>query len=135
MTACCAGACSSPFWRPGWIWANVPVASWLALPLLGLVLAPVFPILIADTPRRLGAGQTANAIGLQVAAAVAGGAALPAGLGVLAARLSLEVIGPCLVGAALVQLVLHEALIRRAFEPPQSARSQNSEAASFPPGA
>lgn len=119
----------------GLIWANVPVASWLALPLLGLVLAPVFPILIADTPWRLGAGQTANAIGLQVAAAVAGGAALPAGLGVLAARLSLEVIGPCLVGAALVQLVLHEALIRRAFEPPQSARSQSSEAASFPPGA
>src|SRR5438874_920062 len=107
------------------IWFNVPVASWLALALLGLVLAPIFPVLIAETPRRLGAAQTANAIGLQVAAAVVGGAALPAGLGVLAARLSLEVVGPCLVGFALLQLLVHEALIRRAFEPPRNARSRN----------
>jgi fucose permease len=119
----------------GVIWLNVPLVSWLAVGLLGLVLAPVFPVLIADTPRRLGAARAADAIGLQVAAAVAGGAAIPAGMGVLAARLGLEVIGPCLVGAALVQLVLHEALIRRACEPPQSARSRSNEAASFPPGA
>jgi fucose permease len=119
----------------GVIWLNVPLVSWLALGLLGLVLAPVFPVLIADTPRRLGAARAADAIGLQVAAAVAGGAAIPAGVGVLAARLGLEVIGPCLVGAALVQLVLHEALIRRACEPPRSARSRSNEAASFPPGA
>ncbi|MBV9325661.1 MAG: MFS transporter, partial [Chloroflexi bacterium] len=50
------------------------------------------------------------AIGLQVAAAVAGGAALPALLGVLSARTSLEVIGPALVIGGLVQLALYEGL-------------------------
>jgi hypothetical protein len=57
---------------------------------------------------------------LQVAAAVLGGAAIPAAIGVMAARLTLEVVGPCLVVAGLVQLTLHEALIRfrRASGPP-----------------
>jgi fucose permease len=57
-------------------------------------------------------GQTANAVGLQVAAAVLGGATIPATIGVLAARLSLEVIGPCLVALGVAQLVLHEATLR-----------------------
>jgi fucose permease len=119
----------------GVIWLNVPIVSWLALAVLGLVLAPIFPVLIAETPARLGRAQTANAVGLQVAAAVLGGAGLPAGVGVLAARLSLEVVGPCLVAAGLAQLVLHEALLRLASEQPRSARSRSDEVASFPPGA
>jgi fucose permease len=119
----------------GVIWLNVPIVSWLALAVLGLVLAPIFPVLIAETPARLGRAQTANAVGLQVAAAVLGGAGIPAGVGVLAARLSLEVVGPCLVAAGLAQLVLHEALLRLASEPRRNARSRSDEVASFPPGA
>ena len=46
----------------------------------------------AHPPRRL--PRTANAVGLQVAAAVLGGAAVPAGVGVLAAHVGLEVVGP-----------------------------------------
>jgi fucose permease len=119
------------------IWLDVPILSWFALAVLGLVLAPVFPVLIADTPGRLGVSQTANAVGLQVAVAVLGGAALPAGVGVLAARLGLEVVGPCLLALGLAALALHEALLRfsRAYEPRRSARSRSSEAASFPPRA
>src|SRR5207247_1233633 len=37
----------------GVIWLNVPILSWLALAVLGLVLAPIFPVLIAETPARL----------------------------------------------------------------------------------
>jgi fucose permease len=96
---------------------NVPLVSWLALAVLGLVFAPIFPILIAETPRRLGESQTANAVGLQVAVAVAGGAALPALLGIVAARTSLEAIGPCLLAAAIVQLMLYELLVRAARRP------------------
>jgi fucose permease len=96
----------------GVIWLNIPLASWLALAVLGFVFAPIFPVLIAETPARLGVGQTANAIGLQVAAAVLGGATIPAAIGVLATRTSLEVIGPCLLAAGVVQLILHEALLR-----------------------
>jgi fucose permease len=117
------------------IWFNVPVVSWLALAVLGLVYAPVFPVLIAETPARFGAAQTANAVGLQVAAAVAGGAALPSLIGVLAARISLEVVGPCLVVGGLVELCVYELLVRRAFVQPRNERSQSSEAANVPPGA
>jgi fucose permease len=119
------------------IWANVPLLSWFGLAVLGLMLAPIFPVLIAETPSRLGLAKTGDAIGLQVAAAVLGGAAIPAAVGVLAARLSLEVVGACLVGAGLVLLVLHEALIKlsRASAPPRSARSRSVEAESSLPGA
>jgi len=119
----------------GLIWFNVPVVSWLALAVLGLVYAPVFPVLIAETPARFGAAQTANAVGLQVAAAVAGGAALPSLIGVLAARISLEVVGPCLVVGGLVELCVYELLVRRAFVQPRSERCRSSEAATVPPGA
>jgi fucose permease len=119
----------------GLVWLNVPGVSSIALVVLGLALAPIFPSLIAKTPGRLGSTQTANAVGLQVAAAVLGGAAIPAAVGVLAARLSLEVVGACLLAAGLAQLGLHEALVRRAFGPPRNARSRSDAAASFPPGA
>jgi fucose permease len=94
------------------IWLNVPVVSWLALGALGLAFAPIFPVLIAETPTRLGRDQAADVIGLQVAAAVAGGATIPALIGVLATRISLEVLGPALVVAGLIQVTLHEALTR-----------------------
>jgi fucose permease len=93
---------------------NIPVVSGVALAVMGLAFAPIFPILIAETPMRQGHVHAANAIGLQVAAAVAGGAAVPALLGVLSARVSLEVIGPALVVGGLVQFVLYEVLRRRA---------------------
>jgi len=117
------------------IWLNVPLLSWLALAVLGFAYAPVFPVLIAETPARFGRTQTANAVGLQVAAAVAGGAALPGLIGVLAARISLEVVGPCLMVGGLVELCLYLLLVRRAFVQPQSGRSQSSEVATVPPGA
>src|SRR5919201_129978 len=116
----------------GLIWLNIPLVSWLALAVLGLAYAPVFPVLIADTPARFGAGQTANAVGLQVAAAVAGGATLPGLMGVLAARISLEVVGPCLVVGGLVELCLYELLVRRASAQRRSERCQSSEAVTVP---
>jgi fucose permease len=94
------------------LWLDVRPASELSLALLGLAFAPIFPVLIAETPRRLGAAQTANAVGFQIAAAVFGGAALPGALGVIAARTTLEAIGVCLVVAGVAQLILHETLLR-----------------------
>ncbi|MBV9323102.1 MAG: MFS transporter [Chloroflexi bacterium] len=98
----------------GLLWANIPVVSWLALAVLGLAFAPIFPVLIAETPARFGQAQAADAIGWQVAAAVVGGATLPALLGVMSTRWSLEVVGPTLVAAGLVQLGLYAALTRKA---------------------
>lgn len=85
-------------------------AAWGAgagLLLLGASLAPIYPLLVAATPGRLGEADTANAIGFQVAAAYLGTAALPGLAGVLAHRNGLEVIGPFLLGATALLLALH----------------------------
>jgi fucose permease len=120
----------------GLIWIDVqPLLSFFGLALMGLVLAPVFPSLMATTPARLGQRHAANGVGLEIAAAVLGGAGVPAGVGVLAARGGLELVGPCLAILCVVLFALHEALIRRVFEPPENARSRTGAVASSQPGA
>ena len=76
------------------------------LVLLGLGCAPVFPSLMAATPARVGPAHVANVIGLQVCGATVGQSGLPALIGILATRGSLEVLGPTLVAAATLLLVL-----------------------------
>jgi fucose permease len=75
---------------------------------LGLLLAPIFPLLIAETPSRVGPRHAAHAIGFQVSAATLGAGVLPALAGRLARETSLEAIGPFLLGTTLLLLVLHE---------------------------
>ena len=87
-------------------------ASLLALSLLGLCFAGTFPLLIAGTPARLGTTATRHAVGFKVAAACAGVAVLPGVVGVLAARLGLEVTGPFLAAGAAVLFLLHEVTLR-----------------------
>ena len=81
--------------------------------LLGFALAPIFPMLIAATPGRVGDRLAAQAIGFQVSAATLGVAALPSLAGVLARPLGLEVVGPFLLAGTVALLVLHEATVRR----------------------
>ena len=75
---------------------------------LGLLLAPIFPLLIAETPARVGERHAAHAIGFQVSAATLGAGTLPAAAGLLARYAGLESLGPFLLGATLLLLVLHE---------------------------
>jgi fucose permease len=94
------------------IWLDFTMLlSTLGLLVIGVSAAPVFPLLIATTPERLGAAHTANGIGFQVAAAVLGQSLLPSLIGVLAHVLGLEIIGPVLLTAALLLLVIYEALL------------------------
>jgi fucose permease len=95
-------------------WNAANFVSFLGLALIGFSLAPLFPSLISSTPERVGAGHAANAIGFQVAAGSVGIALLPGFAGVLAENLGLEIIGPFLVAASIVMLVLHEAIVRSA---------------------
>jgi len=91
------------------IWLNMTsMLSCMGLALIGLALAPIFPSLIATTPERLGNAHTANGVGFQIAAAVLGQALLPGMMGMLARHLGLEMVGPALLAAALVLLVLYE---------------------------
>lgn len=91
------------------VWAGGPgLGSLVGLVVLGCALAPIFPLLVAVTPMRVGQAYAAPAIGLQIAAAYLGTAAIPGGIGLVARWTGLESIGPALVGTALALALLHE---------------------------
>jgi fucose permease len=75
---------------------------------LGLLLAPIFPLLIAETPARVGERHAAHAIGFQISAATLGAGTLPAAAGLLARHAGLEALGPFLLGTTVLLLALHE---------------------------
>jgi fucose permease len=106
-----AGAivCAAGFWL-----APAGALDAIALCALAFCLAPVFPLLMADTPRRVGAAAASHAVGFQVAATYVGAAALPGLAGVLARHLGLEVIGPFLLVMTCALIPLHELAVRRA---------------------
>lgn len=94
------------------VWLNpTPPLGFLGLAAMGFFLAPVFPLLVAQTPARLGPRYATRAIGFQVAAATLGAAAVPGLTGVLARAYGLEIIGPYLLAAAVVLALLHEAIL------------------------
>ena len=80
---------------------------------LGLLLAPIFPLLIAETPGRVGEPHAAHAIGFQISAATLGAGVLPALAGLLARHAGLESLGPFLLGTTVLLLLLHERGARR----------------------
>jgi fucose permease len=80
---------------------------------LGLLLAPIFPLLIAETPARVGERLAAHAIGFQVSAATLGAGVLPAAAGLLVRQAGLESLGPVLLVVASLVLLLHERAGRR----------------------
>ena len=97
------------------IWSGpTPIVDFVGLVGLGFALAPIYPLLISATPRRVGAEHAANAIGFQVAAAYVGTAAIPGLIGIVANRAGLEVIGPFLLATATVLLVLQELALHHA---------------------
>ena len=83
--------------------------SFMGLVLIGFALAPIFPLLITATPKRLGKHAT-NAIGLQIGAAGLSLAILPALAGVLATAINLEIIGPYLIVATLLAFISFQIL-------------------------
>lgn len=93
--------------------ARSALLSTLGLALMGLSMAPVFPLLSAATPRRVGQAHTPNAVGFQIAGGAVGAAVLPALAGSLGARIGLEIVGPLLLGTSIILFVLHELSIRR----------------------
>jgi fucose permease len=84
----------------------------VGLVLVGLAIAPIYPGLMSETPRRMGVGVVAHAVGFQVSAATAGMFALPAMGGVIAERIGLEGTAVFVAACATVLLLLHELLTR-----------------------
>ena len=111
------------------LWLDL--APWLSLGgvgLLGLSLAPMFPSFISLTPARMGPAHTANMIGIQITAALLGGAALASGFGRIGSRFGLESLGPYLLIGAILLCGVFEALERH------TRRSAVRELSSRPSG-
>jgi fucose permease len=93
--------------------ARVNTLSFIGLAFVGLVQAPIFPLLISETPKRMGNRLASRAIGYQVGAAGLGIAILPGLAGILADSWSLEIIGPFLLIAAIIMFGLHETILNK----------------------
>jgi len=88
------------WWNPA-NWSNL-----VAVGLIGLSIAPIFPALTSSTSQRVDHKDTANTIGMQMAASGLSGALIPGLVGVLARRISLETIPISLTVLFTILLVL-----------------------------
>lgn len=88
------------------------------LTLIGLGVAPTFPLLMLTTARRVGEAHSDRVVGIQVGAATLGGAAAPAMIGLLIDQWGAGVLGPSLlVLAVALSLLCRWAYQRAPAEP------------------
>ena len=74
------------------IWNPSEISNVFAVAIIGLSIAPIFPAMMSGTRLRVGDDFAANTIGMQMAATGFGTAIIPGLMGVLALRVSLEII-------------------------------------------
>lgn len=94
-------------------WSPLEWIGLLGVAITGFAIAPIFPALMSGTSQRVSEQHAANTIGMQIGAAGLGVAILPSIAGILARRISLEVIPPYLVGLIVILLLLYLFLMRR----------------------
>lgn len=87
------------------------VAAPLGLAILGFSLAPMFPLLIGETPRRVGRERADHLIGFQIAAANIGAVTLVGIVGLGVELIDLEVVPWALLISFLVFTTIHEGLV------------------------
>jgi fucose permease len=94
-------------------WLAPPlIAAFIALPMLGVAISLIFPLLLSLTPERVGVEMTPHTVGYGLAAGNLGAGALPALTGLLLQSQGVLTLGPVLTAMAVVLLLLH--LISRA---------------------
>ncbi len=91
-------------------WALPGSLGVIGLPIAGLGSATIFPLYMALTPDRLGAEVTGRAVGYSIAGAAIGGPAAVWLFGVLAGHIGVQVLAPCLFGAAVFMYLAHRLL-------------------------
>jgi fucose permease len=74
------------------VWNPSEMSNVLAVAIIGLSIAPIFPAMMSGTRTRVGDHYAANTIGMQMAATGFGTAIIPSLMGVLARQVSLEII-------------------------------------------
>ena len=86
------------------------IAALIGIALAGCACGPIFPTLVATTPARLGGAHTANAVGLQIAAAGLGLSLVPAIVGLVADAYGVATIASLLVLLTLALLGVYRLL-------------------------
>lgn len=100
------------------VWADLgDVPTVVGLVVMGLGLGPIFPALLNLTPARLGSITALDAIGWELGAASAGGAALSALMGLVLQLAGLDLFGPLLLGLAVVLGTLNVVVERLGLSP------------------
>jgi fucose permease len=91
----------------GILWLDPWGLGVLGLPVAGLGLAAVFPMLVTLTPARIGLTRSTRSMGYQLAAANLGAAVLPWTLGLVAQARGLEALGPGLFVVGVLLATVH----------------------------
>ncbi len=105
-------------------WNPSDAASLVGVVLTGFAIAPIFPGLVSGTSRRVGVRFAANTIGMQMGAAGFGAAMIPGLVGVLAERISLEMIPFSLFVLFVLLLVLYIFFVQ--LKPQHTADSEKN---------
>lgn len=98
--------------------AILPVVALAGLIMMGIGCAPVFPALIHATPANFGARNSEGIVGVQMACAYIGSAAVPPLFGVLAQHISLKLFPFCLAFFCVMLLLATEILNKKMAEKP-----------------
>ncbi len=101
-------------------WNPSSIVTLLGLAVVGFAQAPVFPMLMSDTPARVGAEHAENTISMQMGAVGIGGAILPGWIGTLGNTLGLETMAAAFVLFALLVFIAHELTRLRGLAQPSS---------------
>jgi fucose permease len=89
-------------------WLAPPlVAAFIALPILGIAVSLIFPLLLSLTPERVGAAMTTHTVGYGLAAGNIGAGAIPALTGLALQSAGVLALGPILALLAAAMMVLH----------------------------
>ena len=92
-------------------WLNIaPGVDGLALSLIGFCMAPIFPLLVLQTPQRVGGSRAHDVIGYQMGAATLGSVLLAGGGGILADAVGLAVVAPYILLLLLLSAGLYAVL-------------------------
>lgn len=83
----------------------------ISLLLIGIALAPIFPLTIWLTPQRIPTAIVPAAIGFITSIASLGAAAIPSFAGFFASRFGLEIIPVLMIPLAAIMLVLHRWMV------------------------
>lgn len=93
---------------------------------LGILLAPIYPLLISVTPARVGREHATNSVGFQVSSAYLGVAGGPLLVGWAARWGGLEQIGAALTTLAVAMLAVHELAVRRLASRPGASAADGA---------